>query len=39
MWYFGTWSSGGIGSVTFMVVLDLQVVFQPALFYDSMKRK
>jgi len=37
MWHFGTWLSGGLGSVRFMVGLnDLKSLFQTKLFYDSM---
>ena len=38
MWHLGTWFSSGLGSVRFMVGLnDLQGLFQPKCFYDSMK--
>ena len=36
MWCLGTWFSGGLGSIRFMVGLsDLQGFFQPEQFYDS----
>ena len=38
MWHLGTWFSGGLGSVRFMVGLDdLKGLFQPKRFYDSMR--
>jgi len=37
MWHAGTWFSGRLGSVRFMVGLDdLQGLFQLKYFYDSM---
>lgn len=39
MWHLGTWSSGGLGSVTFIVGLDdLKGFFQSKLFYDSLEK-
>jgi len=35
MWCLGTWSSGGLGTVRFVVGLDLKGLFQPKWFYDS----
>ena len=36
MWHLGTWFSGGLGSVRFMVGLDdLKGLFQSKWFYDS----
>jgi len=40
VWHFGTWFSGGLGSISFMVGLhDLKGVFQPKRFYDSKYRQ
>ena len=37
MWHLGTWFSGGLGSVRFMVGPDdLKGLFQPKYFCDSM---
>ena len=36
MWCLGTWFSGGLGSLRFMVGLnDVKDLFQPKRFYDS----
>jgi len=36
MWHLGTWFSGGLGSVRFMVGLnDLKGFFQPKRFYTN----
>ena len=39
MWHLGTWFSGGLGSVRFMVGLDdLKSLFEPKSCYDSMAK-